>query len=143
MILVMALQVFSRYVLGRSFMWSEELARYCLIWMTFMGAGYGVKNHTHIEMTAIYGLFPPIIKKFVHILMNIIAVGFYSYIIPDSIKFITYQQKIISTGTQMPMSYVFVIIPIGVSIMIIRLLIDTMQVIKTKNFSREAGGVEC
>lgn len=43
----------------------------------------------------------------------------------------------------MPMSYVFVIIPIGVSIMIIRLLIDTLQVIKTKNLTREAGGIEC
>jgi TRAP-type C4-dicarboxylate transport system permease small subunit len=27
--------------------WSEELARFLFIWITFLGAGYGVKHHCH------------------------------------------------------------------------------------------------
>ena len=34
----MAVQVFTRYVLGSSLSGTEELGRYCFIWMTMLGA---------------------------------------------------------------------------------------------------------
>lgn len=33
-------QVFSRYVLKASFSWTEEFARFSLIWMSVLGAAY-------------------------------------------------------------------------------------------------------
>ncbi len=35
MTLIMGIQVFSRYVLGMSLLWSEELTRYLFIWSVF------------------------------------------------------------------------------------------------------------
>lgn len=40
-----SVQVFVRYVLQKPlFLWSEELVRFILIWMVFLGIGVGVKN---------------------------------------------------------------------------------------------------
>ena len=36
----MATQVFARYVFGAPFSWSEEVARLCLIWLTFISAAF-------------------------------------------------------------------------------------------------------
>jgi TRAP-type C4-dicarboxylate transport system permease small subunit len=40
-------QVFFRYVLNQPSPWTEELARYLFIWISMIGAAYGVKQQSH------------------------------------------------------------------------------------------------
>lgn len=47
-------QVFSRYVLGYSFTWMEELGRYLGVFIAFLGASLGVKYGTHFSMDLVY-----------------------------------------------------------------------------------------
>lgn len=47
-------QVFCRYVLDFSFSWSEELARYLGVFITFLGAALGVKYGLHFSMDLVY-----------------------------------------------------------------------------------------
>jgi len=51
MTLLIAVQVFSRYVLEYSFEWSEELARYLFIWAIYVGCSYATKEDKHLEVT--------------------------------------------------------------------------------------------
>ena len=44
MALVMGIQVFSRYALGSSLSWSEELTRYMFIWSAFLSISYCTKR---------------------------------------------------------------------------------------------------
>ena len=56
---VIILQVIFRYVLNHSLFWSEELARYLLVWLTFLGASsaYYRKVHPGIDLlTSCQGL---------------------------------------------------------------------------------------
>lgn len=43
-------QVFSRYVLGAPSSFTQELARFLLIWVGVLGAGYGVGQHDHLAL---------------------------------------------------------------------------------------------
>ncbi len=47
-------QVFCRYALNFSFSWSEELARYLGVFITFLGAALGVKYGLHFSMDLVY-----------------------------------------------------------------------------------------
>ena len=47
---VLVRQVFTRYVLGTSEYWTEELARYFLIWMAFLGGALAVRQKAHLSM---------------------------------------------------------------------------------------------
>ena len=38
------LGVFSRYVMGRTFTWYDEIARLLFVWIVFLGAAVGVKR---------------------------------------------------------------------------------------------------
>ena len=40
MTLIMGIQVLSRYVLGQSLSWSEEITRYLFIWSGFLSVSY-------------------------------------------------------------------------------------------------------
>jgi len=45
-------QVFSRYILGQSFSFTEEFARFALIWLSILGAAYlnGKREHLSIDI---------------------------------------------------------------------------------------------
>lgn len=53
---VLLLQVFMRYVLVRPISWAEELAVHILVWLTFLGAAYGVRHGTHPRVSMLAGL---------------------------------------------------------------------------------------
>jgi C4-dicarboxylate transporter, DctQ subunit len=46
-----SLELFSRVVIGYSFRWSEELSRYLLIWLTYLGAAGAARDGLHIRIT--------------------------------------------------------------------------------------------
>ncbi len=44
------LQVISRYVFNTPFSWTEELARFMLLWFTFVSAGFVMARRIHIAV---------------------------------------------------------------------------------------------
>ena len=57
------LQVFSRYVLNTSFTFTEELARFSLIWLSILGAAYLNGKREHLSMDFLYQKFPAKFQK--------------------------------------------------------------------------------
>lgn len=51
MIIIIVYQVFGRYVINQAPSWTEEIARFCLVWLSFLGAALIVKYKTSIRVT--------------------------------------------------------------------------------------------
>src|SRR5690606_9920890 len=58
MAIIVFLQFFTRYVMNDSFAWTEEIARYMLMWVTFVGAATAFRRGTHISVEAAQELLP-------------------------------------------------------------------------------------
>lgn len=63
--LVLTAQVLSRYLLNAPLGWTEEVARYQLILLAFMGASQGFRKHTHISFTYFQLRLPSRLRSFV------------------------------------------------------------------------------
>ena len=63
MMMLMAALVFanvvSRYLFAHSVNWSEEVARYLMVWITFLGAGLAMREGQHVAIEYVQGLLPP------------------------------------------------------------------------------------
>ena len=59
MAVVVFLQVIFRYVLNLPLFWTEELARYCLVWASLLGSAVAVKRGQHIAVTIFMERLPP------------------------------------------------------------------------------------
>lgn len=51
MVLVVLLQIIARYALPWSPHWTEEVARFCFIYMVSLGAGLAIKDNAYINVT--------------------------------------------------------------------------------------------
>jgi TRAP-type C4-dicarboxylate transport system permease small subunit len=132
MAVVLALQIFTRYVLNLPLIWSEELARYLFVWATFIGAGYGVRKKIHLNMEVFFNMMPRKMKIVITIFTNVVAIFVFAYLIPYGISTVKTQWNIESSAMQIPMSWVYVALPIGCFIVCLRLIGDTVRVIKSK-----------
>ena len=68
MALVVLLGVFTRYVLNDSLAWTEELARYSMIWLTWLGGGLALRRGAHIAVEFVRDALPPPAKAAVVLL---------------------------------------------------------------------------
>lgn len=66
-------QVVSRYVFATPFGWTLEIARFVLIWLTFVGAGYVMSQRLHISMdllvTRLGRLGSALVDTFAHVVV--------------------------------------------------------------------------
>src|SRR5690348_14742672 len=56
---IVFLQFFTRYVLNDSLSWTEEIARYGLMWVTFIGGVMVTRRRTHIAVELMSNLMKP------------------------------------------------------------------------------------
>ncbi|MDC0936411.1 TRAP transporter small permease [Pirellulales bacterium] len=64
-IVVVLLQVVSRYLLDNSLTWTEELSRYLFAWIIFLGAALGVRDQSHIKIDFFVAHFPKPLQRVV------------------------------------------------------------------------------
>ena len=116
---LMALAIFSQIIcrnfLGTSLPWSEELARYCMIWIGFFGIGAGLKENAHIGFEAIINLLPKRILYFVSLLTKVVIAAlcliFFFLSLQLTINLYGTGQK--APTLQIPIALVYMVIPIG------------------------------
>ena len=128
--LAVALQIFMRYLFNMPLVWSEEFARYIFVWISFIGAGYGVRQGIHISMEYFFNKFTPRMRKWVAISTNILSIAAFAYLIPTAIFFTRAQHSIDSSAMEIPMSWLFAAVPIGCALVTFRLIVDTAQLVK-------------
>ncbi|SET74475.1 TRAP transporter small permease [Thalassotalea agarivorans] len=74
-------QFFSRYVLGGSLGWTEEVARYLLVALTFLGGCMAIRKKTMIQIDFIADRFPQSLKQFSHLFARVFSLLFIGVLI--------------------------------------------------------------
>ena len=75
---VVFLQFFSRYVLNDSIGWTEEIARYLLVLVTFVGAALAVRKNSHIAVEFFYRYLPGAWGRTLSTLVDLLRLGFFA-----------------------------------------------------------------
>ncbi len=76
MSVLVAVQVVFRYGFDSSLTWSEELARYLLIWAVYLGCSYATKQDRHLEVTLLRHWLPPKLSKCIQVLALLLTLAF-------------------------------------------------------------------
>ena len=71
-------QFVTRYVLNDSAAWTEEIARYLLVGVVFIGATIGVAKNNHIQVDFFYRHMPPAMGRVLGVLVDVIRTLFFA-----------------------------------------------------------------
>lgn len=120
-------QVFMRYVLSNPLTWSEEIARFALVWFVYTSASYAVRYQRHVKfsvLTKLLGTKIPIAERIVQILVFLIWLAFLVVILVLSIQMVIaqYRSGQMSPAAQLPMYLIYIGLPLGMALMSFRVL---------------------
>ena len=132
-VLLIFSQILMRTIFNYSLSWTEELSRYIFIWQTWLGTSIALKYKHHIRVEILINLFQKIKnKKILEILVNLIWIAFSIFLLcAGSLlcrSMIT--RNVLSSGMRIPLVFVYSCLPISSLIVLIRLINDSINLIK-------------
>ena len=127
MALVVFLQVLFRYVLHLPLFWTEEFARYCLVWASLLGAGIALKRHQHIAVTFFLERFPRKLSGALSILANISVILILGVMTWGGFQLVLITKAQISPALRIPMAVPYLALPIGSAVMLFHVICFLMH----------------
>ncbi|MDL2260118.1 TRAP transporter small permease [Deltaproteobacteria bacterium OttesenSCG-928-K17] len=104
--------------------WSEEVARYFMVWTVFIGAAMGARHGVHVGIEAVVNLFPARLTRVMYLLAGFISlvfsllVCFYGSVVVKNIA----ASGQISPALEIPMTWVYAAAPVGGLLMAVHFL---------------------
>lgn len=127
-IVVMTLQVISRYVFGSPIKWSEEFARYSFVWISYLGCAYCVGADGHTSITALKERLSEKGQKVLTIVGNVIMIGVFLRLMPIAIEYIAKNEDFLTSIMRIPFKYLYYSLPVGIGLSIIQLVMKVILV---------------
>jgi TRAP-type C4-dicarboxylate transport system permease small subunit len=122
MVVIIFAQVVARYALSNSLSWSEETGRYIFVWMTFIGSAIAVRNKLHVALDMFVVRLPRSLQKLCLMISYVSMMIFTGVVIYGGYKFVLKGSNQISAALQLPMHYVYLVLPIGGGVIFFYLL---------------------
>jgi len=133
-IVLMTMQIINRYALRSPFIWTEELCRYIFVWITIMGAGLALRRFELVGVNLILERVPVKVQNVLRI-AGLLGITLFIYILTrygTQLLIIAAKGKTLSPALRVPMSAVYIIFPIGGTIMFILAIACIVEVITGK-----------
>jgi TRAP-type transport system small permease protein len=120
-------QFFTRYVLQDSAAWTEEIARYLLLIVVFVGASMGVRRNTHIHVEFLYRYLPAPVGRALATFVDVVRAAFLAYATYLCFLLIPRMHNLQMTVIDVPMSYIYGFIAAGFALMTFRAVQVTIR----------------
>lgn len=109
-------QVASRFIIGTPSSFTDELARYLMIWIGILGAAYVSGRNMHVAIDVLPRRFSPPTQKRLMLVVRLLIIFFCltAMVIGGSrLVYITYVLGQNSPALQVPLAVVYMVIPVS------------------------------
>ena len=132
MTVITLVAVFFRYVLQSPIIWSEEAARYLMVWSTMLGISIATRQKAHLGIDIFVSMAPKKLQRALEIFSTLMMIVMFVFLTGISIVFI---QSAIRTGNVSPMLripfyIIYLALPLGFGLSAVRSIQDLVDVIK-------------
>lgn len=139
MVTLVAWQVFTRYVLGNPSVTSESIARYLFVWLIFLSLAYVFGKRGHMSINFVIDKLRPENRLKLDTINQIIQIIFSGGILVYGGLIFTVSQMVqLDAVLQIPMGFIYMIIPISGCLVIFYTVCNIIENINALNKLKEA-----
>jgi TRAP-type transport system small permease protein len=114
-VVVVAAQVFFRYVLHRPLSWSREAATILLVWAALTGMAVAVRDRRHVALLLFEDRLPPAARRITHLVQLGAMAAFMVVLLVGGISFTTSQLEE-HTESGIPLWIAYLSVPVGAAL---------------------------
>ena len=74
--IIVVAAIVARYGFGQAVSWTEEVPRYLLIWISFLGAAVGVLHRDHVGFDVLFNALPTMARRVLGVTLSLLILGF-------------------------------------------------------------------
>lgn len=137
MAVTILLQVFLRYVVKASLPWSEELARYLMVWIGLLGASLAMHEGRHVGVTLVVDRAHGLLRKILTGTALIAVLWFLWLMLSEGTRLVQniWQQR--SPAMNLPMAIPYAAIPLGAIFMMVQVLLLLVRLVAGADADRK------
>jgi len=124
------LQVVGRYIFRHPPSWTEEVARYLSVWLTFLGAAIAFRTWEHLGVDFFVNRMPDSIQKVVMFFINLILSIILILLVWKGYNMTLFAVRQLSPAMRIPMAIPYAAIPVGCSLMLLEVLLNFVRIKK-------------
>nr|WP_163504387.1 TRAP transporter small permease [Halomonas socia] len=140
LIATITLQIVSR-VLFSAVGWTEEVSRFLLIWITFLGSTLAFLRGRHIAVTFVVEALPRCLQRLARIAALLVVLGFMVSLLVIGYQYMHAQSFQRSASLRLSMTYVYAVIPIAAGLMSWYALVDLIEALVAEPDDIDSGSV--
>lgn len=107
--------------------WTEELARYLMIWMALLAVSSGIAHREHIGVLFIFEKFPPHYRRWLALAFDLLAFAFFALIFYYGIGFVERGMTRFTMIYEMPKGYPNIGIPLSAAMACVQLALVSVR----------------
>ncbi len=141
MVIIVFANVVSRYYLHASLAWSEEVARFMLVWLVFIGSFLAYIHDEHLGLDILVTKFPPTLRKIVGFFTNLLIIFALYAVMEGGYLLMRDNFDWLSPAAEIPQGYVYFVVPFVCGLMIVQAVLKTYYLLAGTN--QRQGGSSC
>ena len=109
--------VVARYAFNSAITWAEEVARFLFVWLTFVGASFGLMKGLHLGMDMVVARLKPRTRSLIEVVNGFIILAFLGVWVVGGVHLIQSNLDYMSPATGFSMGLVYMIGPFAAALM--------------------------
>lgn len=121
------LGILVRYVIPLPLTFTEELARYLMIWMALLAVSSGIVYRAHIGVEYVFTRFPAGLRRWLAVAFDVLAFAFFFALLWFGIDFVERGFRRYTMIYGIPKAYPFLGVPLAAAVACIQLILVGLQ----------------
>lgn len=122
-------QIFTRFVINYPLHWTEELARYLMVYSVFLGAALALRQHKLIAIELLNQSLSESKERILRIIIMLISLVFFIILFFQGVDILEMVKVQTSAGLGVSMAIPYAAIPIGAALMAINSIAVIIEVL--------------
>jgi TRAP-type C4-dicarboxylate transport system permease small subunit len=137
MAVIVFANVVLRYTTSQSIEWAEEVARYLMIWLTFLGAGPVLRYGGHIAVENLQDSLPPRAATALRALIAVLLFGFFGFMVWYGVLYVERAQFQMTPTTQISMAWIYAAMPVGGLLLAVHWALVLRSYVRERRFAAD------